>query len=273
MSQRYRSQRREDELNEDLSAKPDNNANPEGGDPNLDPSPDNDGEGGNWKKRHGDLRRHAAKKEEELSNRIKELEKAVSEASKANIKYPVTEDEFAEWATKYPVIHKMMRTAVLKEMNAGDGASIDRVAALEEQIARDKLDRQKEIALAQIIKAHPDFLKLVEEDKFQDWIGEQSQWVQDALWDNETDSRSAIDAVDLYKTRNKVPNPKSKEQEVQNASIGSRSGGGAPSGEADVLYLESAVARMTDAEYERHEPKIKEAIRDGKFKYDLSQAS
>jgi len=58
---------------------------------------------------------------------------------------------------------------------------------------------------------------------------------------------------------------------VRNASAVSRSsGGGVPSGGSDILYLESDVARMTDTEYERHEPKIMEAIRDGKFKYDLS---
>lgn len=274
---RYRNSRPlDDGLEEDLRARDgqdtqeDNTdkSNKEGGDPNLDP----DNEGGNWKKRHGDLRRASSKKEDELNNRIRELEKEKLAAERANIKYPASEDEFSEWIKKYPVVSKMVDTLVQKRILEGNGmleGKFSRVQELEQQIARDKIEQQKEKALATINKAHPDFMTLVENDNFQNWIGSQAQWVQDALWENETDAQSAIDAVDLYKARNKVRDPK---QEAQNASSPPRSSSSTPSEGSDFAYTESGVARMNDAEYERHESKIREAIRDGKFKYDLSAA-
>lgn len=255
--------------------------NPEGGDPGRQPdagaNPEEElnSEEKSWKKRHGDLRRHSSKKEDELKNKIKELESQVEQSNKANMKFPADEREFNEWITKYPVVSKMVDTLVQKRIIEGNGmleGRFDRVKQLEEEIANSKLEREKEKAYREIKKVHPDFDKLVEDDDFQKWIESQANWVQDALWENETDAQSAIDAVDLYKARNNK-GKREKEREIENASGSRRSTSEAPTGGSDAIYTESQVNKMSQNEYERHEEKIREAIRDGRFKYDLSVSS
>lgn len=272
---KYRNSRgaEEDQELEEALKERQGNANPEGGDPESTSTSNEDEEGGNWKKRHGDLRRTSAKREKELQDRIDRLEKAVSEKKNEPIKFPADEEEFAAWVSKYPQMTKMMDTLVQRRILEGNKMlepNFDRVSQLEQQLSSERSERQKEIALGQIKKAHPDFDKLVDDDNFQEWIGDQAQWVQDALWENDTDSRTAIDAIDLYKARNKGRTQASKQDEISNASAGRRGSSVSPTGGGDALYRESQVAKMSDTEYERHEDKIREAIRDGRFEYDLS---
>ncbi len=273
MAQRYRNSRDPNEGLEELEQER-NQESQEGGDP-VSTSNEGDEEGGNWKKRHGDPRKANARMEKEKYDEIAKLREQLSQAKQAEVKYPADEDEFQAWVQKYPVISRMVDTLVQKRVLEGNGMlepKFNRVTELEKQLASERLERDKKVAYDKIVKAHPDFDKLVDDDKFQDWIGEQSEWVQHALWENETDARSAIDAVDLYKALNGAP-AKKKQQEVDNASNprGYSSGGGAnPTGGSEPLFKESQVQKMSDKDYERFETQIREAIRDGRFEYDLS---
>lgn len=268
---KYRNARDADqELDEALKERgtTDDNPTQEGGDPNLENE-----EGGNWKKRHGDLRRTSAKREKELKDELDQLKKKLSEKKPEEVKFPATEEEFTEWVARYPQMTKMMDTLVQRRIIEGNKMlepNFDRVSQLEKELSGERRERQKEIALQEIKKAHPDFDKLVDDESFQEWIGDQASWVQDALWENDTDSRTAIDALDLYKARNKVRSSSQKDDEISNASSTRRGSSVSPSGGSEPLYRESQVAKMKDDEYERHEPKIREAIRDGRFEYDLS---
>ena len=47
---------------------------------------------------------------------------------------------------------------------------------------------------------HPDFDKIRDSDDFHEWAEEQPKWVQDALYENQDDARSAARAIDLYKS-------------------------------------------------------------------------
>lgn len=271
MAQRYRNSRDPNEGLEELEQN--NDKSQEGGDP-VSTTPEGGGDEGegNWKKRHGDLRRSSARIEKEKDEAIAKLREELEAAKKGSIKYPADEEEFKAWVEKYPVISRMVDTLVQKRIIEGNGMlepKFNRVTELEKQLADERLDRQKQEAFTKIKKAHPDFEKLVESDEFQDWIGEQSEWVQNALWENETDARSAIDAVDLYKARNGA-GKRQKEKEVDNASNPRRSTSASPTGGNEPLYKESQVQKMNDKEYERHEDAIREAIRDGRFEYDLS---
>ena len=67
----------------------------------------------------------------------------------------------------------------------------------------------KLVAEAELMALHPDFDKIRESDEFHDWAEEQPKWVQDALYDNDNDARSAARAIDLYKVdKNIINKPK-----------------------------------------------------------------
>jgi hypothetical protein len=58
---------------------------------------------------------------------------------------------------------------------------------------------KKEKAEAELMRIHPDFDDIRDSDDFHEWAEEQPKWVQDALYDNDNDARSAARAIDLYK--------------------------------------------------------------------------
>ena len=57
----------------------------------------------------------------------------------------------------------------------------------------------KEKAEAELLRLHPDFQEIRETDEFHEWADEQPKWVQDALYENDNDAKSAARAIDLYK--------------------------------------------------------------------------
>lgn len=261
---RYRKQYEEDNLdgeNEEL----DENQNSNKQDENL-----NDEEK-SYKKRYGDLRTGSQRALSEKETRIKDLEAQLSEASKTSVKYPKTEDEVKTWMTKFPDVAGIVETIVLQKINESSGPTSSRVKELEEEINRTKIDRQKEKALAKILEAHPDFNDLVNEDKFHNWVETQAGWVQFALYENETDAASAIDAVDLYKARNKGANKSRDKEDQRKAALGvSKNGGSAPRERTEGKFSESQVEAMSSREYEKYSDEIDEARRTGNFIYDLT---
>ena len=76
------------------------------------------------------------------------------------------------------------------------------LAALEERIkAIDEmqLSATKEKAEAELMQMHPDFDEIRDSDEFHEWAEEQPKWVQDALYENDNDARSAARAIDSTK--------------------------------------------------------------------------
>jgi hypothetical protein len=135
-----------------------------------------------------------------------------------------------------------------------------------------KLEAQREKAEAELMQVHPDFEEIRDTDNFHNWVEEQPKWVQDALYDNDTDAKSAARAIDLYKADMGISSKKksSKDKDAATA-IGSRSERSKPEGDETKAYMkESAVAKMSAQEYEKRQEEIAEAIRTGKFVYDLS---
>ena len=57
----------------------------------------------------------------------------------------------------------------------------------------------KDKAEAELMRIHPDFADIRDSDDFHEWADQQPKWVQDALYENDNDARSAARAIDLYK--------------------------------------------------------------------------
>lgn len=256
-----------DELEENNE---DKNPKQEGGDPNLDQG---NSEEGSWKKRHGDLRRYTQKEKETLQAQIDELKDQLKEAQKSTVKYPKTQEELEAWKVKYPDLGKILDTMILKHIEGSKSdfeGKFDRVKELEARIEKDRVAREKEIAYGKLLDAHPDFEQFKDTDEFQDWIDKQSKWVQNALWENETDAQSAIDAVDLFKTRTKR---NSKNDNRDAARQVARPKNSSPDANGEKIYSESMLSKMSAAEYERVGNVVSEQIKNGTFVYDITNAA
>lgn len=215
-----------------------------------------------FKKRYGDLRRHMQQSMAQKDNEIAQMRAQLESATRKQIKFPKSEQEVAEWAQRYPDVAKIIDTIAQKRaqevLQVGE-QKLQRVQKLELQLARDKAE-------AQLLKLHPDFGEIREDSAFHEWVGQQPQWVQDALYKNQTDAMAASRAIDLYKSDiRKKPGRKPSAA----SSVGRTSSSITPN-TGRAKFKESQVQAMTAQEYEKNEEAIMASIREGFFEYDLT---
>lgn len=223
-----------------------------------------------FKKRYGDLRRHAQQKEQELKDKIRELEGQISTATKEAIKLPKSDDELAAWTKEYPDVAKVIETIATKKALELDKGMEDRLKAIAEKEAEAK----RLTAESQLLQLHPDFEDIRNDEEFHSWVERQPSWVQKALYENETDARSAARAIDLYKVDMKIADTKKEKSDKGAASLvtaKNTSNVAKTKSSQSNQWRESQVAKMKAHEYERNEKAIMEAIQSGNFIYDVSR--
>ena len=223
-----------------------------------------------FKKRYGDLRRHAQQKEQELKDKIRELEGQISTATKEAIKLPKSDDELAAWTKEYPDVAKVIETIATKKALELDKGMEDRLKAIAEKEAEAK----RMTAESQLLQLHPDFEDIRNDEEFHSWVERQPSWVQKALYENETVARSAARAIDLYKVDMKIADTKKEKSDKGAASLvtaKNTSNVAKTKSSQSNQWRESQVAKMKAHEYERNEKAIMEAIQSGNFIYDVSR--
>ena len=220
-----------------------------------------------FKKRYGDLRRHQQQKEKEFEDTIKQLKSQLDQATKQEIKLPKSDEDIDAWAKKYPDVAAIVETIAIKKAQEQSQGLEDRVREIDEM----KANAVRERAEAQLMQIHPDFDSIRDSDDFHNWAEEQPKWVQDALYENNEDARSAARAIDLYKADRNIKTKRSSSNKDAARSVNSRNERSTPqSNYQGNAILESEVAAMSAVEYEKRSEEIMEAIRVGNFIYDLS---
>ena len=220
-----------------------------------------------FKKRYGDLRRHSQQQQTQLQKQVDELKQQLEKSTSNQIKLPKSEEELAEWAKQYPDVAKIVETIAIKKAKEQTEALDQRLRSLDEREALTAKDKAED----ELLRMHPDFDQIRDDDEFHNWVDEQPKWVQQALYENDTDARAAARAIDLYKADKKIATKKSTSNKDAAQSINTRGGRSAPSGEdKDGVIYESQVAKMSTLEYEKYQEEIGKAIKSGKFVYDLS---
>jgi len=220
-----------------------------------------------FKKRYGDLRRHQQQKEKDYEDRIKALETQLSSAAKKEIKLPKSDEDIEAWTTKYPDVAAIVETIAIKKAKEQSQGLEERVREIDEMKASASRDK----AEAELMKLHPDFGDIRNSDDFHEWAEEQPKWVQDVLYENDADARSAGRAIDLYKADRNITTKKSASSKDAARSVGTRNERSKPQSDAmGNAIRESQVQKMSPQEYEKRSDEIMEAIRTGNFIYDLS---
>ena len=222
-----------------------------------------------FKKRYGDLRRHQQEQKSDFEEQIKSLKSELKSTSTGDMELPSTEEEIAEWASKYPQVANIMQTMALKAAKDQNETLSSRMKEIDDL----QLSANKGKAEAKLLQIHPDFEEIREQDEFHDWVDAQPKWVQDSLYHNEADATSAARAIDLYKldagitkkNKAKKGNSRGAAQEVS-----SRGGSSPTEGSGEQQFLESDVAAMTINIYEENQDAIAKAMRSGNFIYDVS---
>jgi len=221
-----------------------------------------------FKKRYSDLRRHQQKQAEEFKAELAAMKSQLEKATKKEMKLPKSDEDIEQWAADYPDVAAIVETIAMKKAAEQSTALEERMKVIDEM----QTSATKEKAEAALMQMHPDFDEIRDSDDFHNWAEEQPKWVQDALYDNDNDARSAARAIDLYKADMGIAEAKkSKSGKDAAKSVTTKNTRNKPQEDESSTYLrESQVERMSAHEYEKHADEIMEAIRSGKFIYDLS---
>ena len=221
-----------------------------------------------FKKRYGDLRRHMQDKEKDWDDKFKTLQRQLEDSTKQEIKLPKSDGDIEAWAEQYPDVAAIVETIAIKKAREQAAGLEERVKEIDEM----KADATRKKAEVELMTAHPDFGEIRDDDAFHNWVDEQPKWVQDALYENADDSRSASRAIDLYKADMGINKTKPASNNKDAArSVNSRSNSSAPdSDDSKNVFKESQVNKMTPQQYEKASDAIMESIRTGKFIYDMS---
>ena len=219
-----------------------------------------------FKKRYSDLRRHQQKQTEELKTEINALKSQLEQSTKKQIKLPKSDEDIDTWAKEYPDVAAIVETIAMKKAAEQSASLEQRVKALDDM----QQDVSKQRAETELLQMHPDFDDIRNDDDFHTWAEEQPKWIQDALYENDNDARSASRAIDLYKADRSITTKKTNNRDAAK-SVSTKGKRNKPvENESSSFLRESDVQRMTAKEYENKSDEIMEAIRQNKFVYDVS---
>ena len=220
-----------------------------------------------FKKRYSDLRRHQQQQAEDFKKQLAELRDQLDAATKKEMKLPKSDEDIEQWAKEYPDVAAIVETIAMKKASEQASVLEERIKAINEL----QSSATKEKAEAELMRMHPDFDDIRDSNEFHEWAESQPKWVQDALYENDDDARSAARAIDLYKADMGIGKKKSKSDKDAAKSVSTKDSRSKPQEDETSTYIkESEVQKMSPQEYEAKSDEIMEAIRSGKFVYDIS---
>lgn len=221
-----------------------------------------------FKKRYGDLRRHMQEKEQEWKTKFEQLEQSLTKAAKNELVLPKNEKDIEAWAKKYPDVAAIVE-AIADRKAQERSSDIDKRL---KEVEKLRVQARKDKAEAELMSLHPDFKEIRSDDAFHDWAEGQPKWVQDALYDNVDDAKSVARVIDLYKADMGIDTKRSGSSDKAAASSVKARARNTPEADDSKKYLrESEVNKMSTKEYEKKADAIMDAIRSGKFIYDVSK--
>src|SRR6056300_2096923 len=137
-----------------------------------------------FKKRYDDLKRHydstIQKHKEDLSSLRTQLESSTQQFTP-----PKSKEELESWKKEYPDVYDMVETIAMTKADARAKDVEEKYQNLQkqqEQIAREKAE-------VELLKVHPDFNSLRQEDDFHQWAEQQDPTIQSWLYENTSNSK------------------------------------------------------------------------------------
>lgn len=223
-----------------------------------------------FKKRYGDLRRYMQQTVDQKDKELEALRKKVEAVTKKEVQLPKTEEEIESWAAKFPEVAKIVDTIAQRRAREAS----QEVEKGMSDLRKMKAELERERAEHQLKSLHPDFDSIRSDRRFHSWVKEQPSYIQQALYQNETDAIAAARAIDLYKAdMGMISNGRSDSQlEKEAAKAVSKSSKGNPTAKPNSTWSESKVAALKGYEFDKYEDEIMKAMQDGTFVYDINGA-
>jgi len=230
-----------------------------------------------WKKRHGDLRRHTQSKENEANEKIKELTDTVKalKETKQSVDLPRTSEEMAAFQETAPDVYAAIETMVLK----GQGKLREELEEGQESLRKEQSKLIISTRKLKVKESHPDMDEVNDSDEFKTWLkskaGKIKVAIEDTLFGNDSEAEDIVLVLNDFKKEVawKAPKKRGRPRKEEEAAASATKSGrlpAEPSGGSDKIYKESQIHKMDAKDYKVLEAEIDEAIRDGRFIYDMT---
>lgn len=229
---------------------------------------DTSNDGTDYRKRWIDLKKH-------YDTEVSDLRRQLAERKDENLfNPPKTAEELEAFRQKNPEFYDVMMSVAHSRLNHYDEQAGSRLRQLEEKLAQS----EQEKAFAQIEKAHPDYLQVVNDPKFIEWLDEQDDALQAWVKTNSNNARQFIRAIDLYKLdagiTKKLPSRKEESKETKRAPASSAADSVSVSGNSSVtvgegnkrIWSREEINRMTPQQFEKFEAELDEAMIEGRVR-------
>ena len=228
------------------------------------------GEEKTFKKRYGDIRRLLQDKEQEWKLKYEKLEAQLDKAARNELVLPKSEEEIEAWAKKYPDVAGIVEAIA-------DRKATERASDLDKRLSEIeslRVEARRQKAEAELLQLHPDFEQIRSDDEFHDWAEQQPNWIQVALYEDPDDAKSVARAIDLYKADKGITTLAKKttsDEKSAASSVKAKSRNTPRSDDTSSLWSESKVNKLSYKQYEAKQEEIMEAMRTGKFIYDVTK--
>lgn len=221
-----------------------------------------------YKKRWIDLKKHYDTEVSTLRQQLADKEKEKSFTP------PKTAEELEAFRKQNPEFYDVMMSVAHSHLNQYDEQAGSRLRQLEEKLAQS----EQEKAFAQIEKAHPDYVKVVNTPEFLEWLDEQDASLQAWVKTNSNNAYQFIRAIDLYKLdagiTKKLPNRKEESKETKRAptasaadSVSVSGSSVAVGGDGKRIWTREEIQKIIrSGQFEKYEAELDEAMIEGRIR-------
>ena len=216
-----------------------------------------------YKKRYDDLKKHYDSKLNEFKSREQELLEQAAE-NRPNYVAPKSPEELEKFREEYPDVYEVVETVshLQSEEKSKDlREKLERLQERETELVRKDAEKR-------LMDKHPDFEDIRNSDDFHDWAKEQPKSIQDWVYNNADDADLASRALDLFKKdigMDVAPKKSNSKQSKKSAAdmVSTKTTSVEPKQEK--VWTEREIAKMSMAEFDKHEAEISEAMQQGRI--------
>ena len=216
-----------------------------------------------YKKRYDDLKKHYDSKLNEFKSREQEL---LEEAANSRPSYvaPKSPEELEKFREEYPDVYEVVETVshLQSEEKSKDlREKLEKLQTREQELIRKDAEKR-------LMDKHPDFEDIRNSDDFHGWAKEQPKSIQDWVYNNADDADLASRALDLFKKdigMDVAPKKSNSKQSKKSAAdmVSTKTTSVEPKQEK--VWTEREIAKMSMAEFDKHEAEISTAMQEGRI--------
>jgi len=217
-----------------------------------------------WKKRHGDIRRQAAKEKREFETELKGLKKKMEDGPKWTP--PKSKEDIDDFRMQHPDTAEIIESIAHEHTQE----SLAEVESLKAELEHEKKQHAEDKAFAILTKRHEDWEDIKSDEEFHLWVDDQSSVIQDAVLNNETDGNLSADIIDLYKFQTGITADKEKSRKSKDTKLKKDLSRMVPTkGKSEVteekkVWTTNEIGTMSDADYDKYEEEIRVANIEGR---------